>query len=190
MPRRIADRRQAHAVRGRAENARHDRSAAYRRPFQHCRADAGTGGRFARSFSIDTHRDAFGRAISVAGATATNCSRAVPRACCATGRALRARRRGAARHRRPMAMRSPFCASARARDSFLAAIGGLCGHCSSDYSRLRKDAGLSRYDEAAMLNKLSRGRVSRPARQPNNIGHLQTRMTFLARQRAAFSLMI
>lgn len=63
---------------------------------------------------------------------------------------------------------------------FLAAIGGLVRTALSDYSRLRKDAGLSRYDEAAMLTKLSAAGFT-AARQPSNIGHLQTRMTFLAR---------
>ena len=63
---------------------------------------------------------------------------------------------------------------------FLAAIGGLVRTALSDYSRLRKDAGLARYDEAAMLAKLS-GAGFAAARRPINIGHLQTRMTFLAR---------
>jgi SAM-dependent methyltransferase len=62
---------------------------------------------------------------------------------------------------------------------FLAALQGLVRTAFSDYSKLRKDAGLTRYDETAMLSKLSAAGY-RPYRAPHNIGHLQTRMTFVA----------
>ncbi len=62
---------------------------------------------------------------------------------------------------------------------FLAALGGLFRTVFSDYSKLRKDAGLTRYSEHDMAAKLNAAgyRASRAAR---NIGHLQTRMTFVA----------
>jgi ubiquinone/menaquinone biosynthesis C-methylase UbiE len=62
---------------------------------------------------------------------------------------------------------------------FLAALGGLLRTVFSDYSRLRKQAGLSRYSERDMLAKLKAAGF-RAERQPTNIGHLQTRMTFVA----------
>ncbi|MET0278809.1 MAG: methyltransferase domain-containing protein [Pseudorhodoplanes sp.] len=62
---------------------------------------------------------------------------------------------------------------------FLAALRGLARTALSDYSRLRKQAGLSRYAERDMLTKL-REAGFRAERQPENIGHLQTRMTFVA----------
>lgn len=62
---------------------------------------------------------------------------------------------------------------------FLAALGGLFRTVFSDYSKLRKEAGLTRYSEHDMAAKLNAAgyRTSRAAR---NIGHLQTRMTFVA----------
>lgn len=62
---------------------------------------------------------------------------------------------------------------------FLAALRGLLRTALSDYSRLRKDAGLSRYSESQMLAKLHAAGF-RGERQADNIGHLQTRMTFVA----------
>jgi ubiquinone/menaquinone biosynthesis C-methylase UbiE len=68
-----------------------------------------------------------------------------------------------------------------ARDGFfIAAVIGLFKTALSDYSRLRKDAGLTRYSEQEMLAKLKAAGFS-PARAPVNIGHLQTRMTFVAK---------
>jgi ubiquinone/menaquinone biosynthesis C-methylase UbiE len=68
------------------------------------------------------------------------------------------------------------------RDGFFAAaIGGLVRTALSDYSRLRKQAGLSRYGEADMKSKLERAGF-KAARNPRNIGHLQSRMTFVARR--------
>lgn len=67
-----------------------------------------------------------------------------------------------------------------ARDGFfIAAVIGLFRTAFSDYSRLRKDAGLTRYSEQQMLDKLTAAGFS-PRRAPTNIGHLQTRMTFVA----------
>ena len=62
---------------------------------------------------------------------------------------------------------------------FGAALRGLVRTAFSDYSRLRKDAGLTRYSERDMAAKLNKAgfRAERAAR---NIGHLQTRMTFVA----------
>lgn len=65
---------------------------------------------------------------------------------------------------------------------FLAAFAGLFRTALSDYSRLRKDAGLSRYSEADMGRKLEAAGFS-AERQADNIGHLQTRMTFVATSR-------
>jgi SAM-dependent methyltransferase len=62
---------------------------------------------------------------------------------------------------------------------FLAALRGLARTALSDYSRLRKQAGLSRYAERDMQAKLKAAGF-RAERQPENIGHLQTRMTFVA----------
>jgi len=50
----------------------------------------------------------------------------------------------------------------------------------SDYWRLRTRFGLTRYSEAAMIAKLAAaGLVAR--RAPQNIGHNQARMAFIAR---------
>jgi hypothetical protein len=51
----------------------------------------------------------------------------------------------------------------------------------SDYSKLRKDAGLTRYSDAEIAAKLNAaGFVARRANV--NLGHLQTRMTFVAQR--------
>lgn len=62
---------------------------------------------------------------------------------------------------------------------FFAALGGLFRTAFSDYSKLRKDAGLTRYSEHDFDAKLNTAGY-RGARAPRNIGHLQTRMTFVA----------
>jgi ubiquinone/menaquinone biosynthesis C-methylase UbiE len=62
---------------------------------------------------------------------------------------------------------------------FLAALGGLFRTAFSDYSKLRKNAGLTRYSEQQMAVKLSEAGF-RSERAARNIGHLQTRMTFVA----------
>jgi SAM-dependent methyltransferase len=62
---------------------------------------------------------------------------------------------------------------------FLAALRGLFRTVFSDYSKLRKDAGLTRYSEHDMTAKLNAAGY-RARRAPHNIGHLQTRMTFVA----------
>ena len=49
----------------------------------------------------------------------------------------------------------------------------------SDYWRLRSNLGLTRYGEAAVLEKLTAAGFS-PRRAPANIGHNPARMTFLA----------
>jgi SAM-dependent methyltransferase len=65
---------------------------------------------------------------------------------------------------------------------FGAALLGLMRMLASDYWRLRQRAGLTRYGEAAMLQKLGRAGFS-PQRAPDNIGHIQSRLTFIARPR-------
>jgi ubiquinone/menaquinone biosynthesis C-methylase UbiE len=62
---------------------------------------------------------------------------------------------------------------------FLAAVAGLFRTALSDYSKLRKKSGLWRYSENEMRNKLERAGFRATRYQPN-IGHLQTRMTFVA----------
>lgn len=62
---------------------------------------------------------------------------------------------------------------------FFAALRGLAKTALSDYSRLRKEAGLSRYAEREMTSKLEAAGY-RAERQEQNIGHLHTRMTFVA----------
>jgi SAM-dependent methyltransferase len=68
-----------------------------------------------------------------------------------------------------------------AANGFLgAALVGLARTLASDYWRLRSHLGLTRYDEAAMLEKLRAAGFS-GRRAPKNIGHIGARMTFLAR---------
>lgn len=62
---------------------------------------------------------------------------------------------------------------------FLAALRGLARTALSDYSRLRKQAGLTRYSQSEMTAALDAAGF-RGERQADNIGHLQTRMTFVA----------
>jgi SAM-dependent methyltransferase len=67
-----------------------------------------------------------------------------------------------------------------AANGFLgAALIGLARTVLSDYWRLRSQLGLTRYSEAAMLEKLARAGFS-ATRAPANIGHNQARMTFTA----------
>jgi SAM-dependent methyltransferase len=62
----------------------------------------------------------------------------------------------------------------------IAAVAGLARTLMSDYRRLRKRFGLTRYDEAAMLDKLkAAGFVAQRSRK--NIGHNQARATYYAR---------
>jgi SAM-dependent methyltransferase len=61
---------------------------------------------------------------------------------------------------------------------FLAAAGGLVRTLLSGYWRLRQSAGLTRYGEQAMLDKLKRAGFS-GKRAATNIGHNQARMTFV-----------
>ena len=63
---------------------------------------------------------------------------------------------------------------------FIAAVLGLIRIAVSDYLRLKSKVGLSHYNEAAMLDKLTRAGYS-ATRAARNIGHNQWRMTFLAR---------
>jgi SAM-dependent methyltransferase len=68
-----------------------------------------------------------------------------------------------------------------ARNGFLgAALVGLGRTFVSDYWRLRSNLGLTRYGEAAVMNKLKTAGFS-ARRAPANIGHNPARMTFLAR---------
>ena len=63
---------------------------------------------------------------------------------------------------------------------FWAAVGGLIRILVSDYFRLKKTHGLSHYNEAAMLERLTKAGFA-AKRAPRNIGHNQWRMTFLAK---------
>ena len=66
---------------------------------------------------------------------------------------------------------------------FLAAVAGLVRTFFSDYRRLRAKTGLTRYSEQEMAAKLAAlGFVT--SRAPVNLGHLATRMTFVARKKA------
>jgi SAM-dependent methyltransferase len=69
-----------------------------------------------------------------------------------------------------------------AQGFFGAALHGLMRVLLSDYWRLRHRTGLTRYDEATMLQKLKASGFS-PQRAPDNIGHIRSRMTFIARPR-------
>jgi SAM-dependent methyltransferase len=68
------------------------------------------------------------------------------------------------------------------RDGFFyAAVLGLVRTFFSDYWRLRTKMGLTRYSEQDMAAKLVAAGF-RVSRAPANLGHLATRMTFLARK--------
>jgi SAM-dependent methyltransferase len=72
---------------------------------------------------------------------------------------------------------------AKANGFLLAALGGLVRTVFSDYWGLRTRIGLTRYSEAEMTARL--GRLGFTAtRAPANIGHISSRMTFLARPAA------
>src|SRR5262245_24102066 len=62
---------------------------------------------------------------------------------------------------------------------FFAALVGLCRTVLSSYWRLRSSLGLTRYDEAAMIEKLAAAGFT-ARRAGENIGHNRARMTFLA----------
>jgi hypothetical protein len=63
---------------------------------------------------------------------------------------------------------------------FWAAAFGLVRITASDYLRLKKTVGLSHYTEAAILERLKRSGFT-AERAARNIGHNQSRMTFLCR---------
>jgi SAM-dependent methyltransferase len=65
---------------------------------------------------------------------------------------------------------------------FVAAVAGLVRTVLSDYWRLRTRYGLTRYGEAAMTEKLAAVGFA-AQRAPQNIGHNQARMAFMARPR-------
>jgi SAM-dependent methyltransferase len=68
------------------------------------------------------------------------------------------------------------------KDGFLlAAVNGLVRTFFSEYWRLRKRLGLTRYSEADMVAELAAVGFA-ANRAPRNLGHLDTRMTFLARK--------
>ena len=67
---------------------------------------------------------------------------------------------------------------------FFAALFGLARTVLSRYWRLRSRLGLTRYSEQAMLEKLAAAGFS-ARRAPDNIGHNQARMTFVAHPAAA-----
>jgi len=70
----------------------------------------------------------------------------------------------------------------KANGFFFAALWGLLRSLMSDYWRLRSRIGLTRYAEAAMIEKLGAAGFA-AERAPANIGHNQARMTFYARPR-------
>jgi SAM-dependent methyltransferase len=71
-----------------------------------------------------------------------------------------------------------------AANGFLfAALAGLVRTVLSDYWRLRSELGLTRYSEAEMSARLVRLGFA-VTRAPRNIGHIRSRMTFLARPAA------
>jgi SAM-dependent methyltransferase len=63
---------------------------------------------------------------------------------------------------------------------FLAALTGLVRTVFSDYWQLRTKLGLTRYSEQDMIARLARLGFA-ATRAPSNLGHLRSRMTFLAR---------
>jgi SAM-dependent methyltransferase len=69
---------------------------------------------------------------------------------------------------------------AAANGFLLAAIRGLARTLVSDYWRLRRRLGLTRYGEAAMTEKLAAAGFT-ARRAAKNIGHNQARMAFIAR---------
>jgi len=71
---------------------------------------------------------------------------------------------------------------AAAHGFLLAALGGIVRTLFSDYRRLRARYGLAHYSEADMLALLSAAGFA-AERAPNNIGHNQARMAFVARPR-------
>jgi SAM-dependent methyltransferase len=71
---------------------------------------------------------------------------------------------------------------AAANGFLLAALGGIARTLMSDYMRMRARLGLTRYDEAKMLQKLAAAGFA-AQRAGKNIGHNQARMTFIARPR-------
>jgi len=72
---------------------------------------------------------------------------------------------------------------AEANGFLFAALGGLVRTFFSDYWRLRSRFGLTRYSEAEMTARLARLGFT-ATRAPANIGHIRSRMTFLARPAA------
>ena len=64
---------------------------------------------------------------------------------------------------------------------FCAAVAGLIRTLLSDYWRLRTKVGLTRYNEQQMAVRLAAAGF-RVTRAPANLGHLTTRMTFVARK--------
>jgi hypothetical protein len=66
---------------------------------------------------------------------------------------------------------------------FLAALTGLVRTVFSDYWQLRTKLGLTRYSEEDMTARL-RMLGFTTTRAPSNLGHLRSRMTFLARPAA------
>jgi hypothetical protein len=69
---------------------------------------------------------------------------------------------------------------------FLAALAGLVRTVFSDYRQLRTKLGLTRYSEQDMTARL-RELGFAATRAPRNLGHLRSRMTFLARPLAGAS---
>jgi hypothetical protein len=72
---------------------------------------------------------------------------------------------------------------AAANGFLIAAFAGLVRTFFSDYWRLRSRIGLTRYSEAEIIARLAALGFT-ATRAPRNIGHIVSRMTFLARPTA------
>jgi ubiquinone/menaquinone biosynthesis C-methylase UbiE len=68
---------------------------------------------------------------------------------------------------------------AAANGFLVPALVGLTRTLASDYTRLRMQVGLTRYNEAGIMAKLTKAHFT-ARRAPKNIGHHRARMTFIA----------
>jgi SAM-dependent methyltransferase len=85
-------------------------------------------------------------------------------------------------HVSPIADAASLLRFAAANGFLIAAFMGLVRTTFSDYPKLRARLGLTLYEESTMRKKLEAAGFN-VERAPKNIGHSQSRMTFLARPR-------